>query len=125
MAILGIGIDQVEVKRFEKILAKDDQFLFRKRVFSESEIIYCEKSVVKAQHYAVRFAAKEAFIKASSKTEVRFTDVVVERNNMGKPDILLSSSLEEYLKSMGNYKIHVTLTHTELIASAFLVIEIL
>jgi len=58
----GIGIDMIEVNRIAESIGKDSGF--RELVFSPSEIAYCEKKTNKFEHYAARFAAKEAFYKA-------------------------------------------------------------
>ena len=60
--IAGIGIDMIEVDRVAGKIGKDEGF--RELVFSETEIEYCEPKANKYQHYAARFAAKEAFLKA-------------------------------------------------------------
>ena len=61
--ILGVGIDLVEVERVTELLGKYSG-RFAARVFTEEERAYCEKMAQPGQHYAARFAAKEAFLKA-------------------------------------------------------------
>ena len=63
MKIFGIGTDIVNIKRMEKSLKRHGT-KFKKRVFSEKEINYCEKKKNSGAFYAKRFAAKEAFSKA-------------------------------------------------------------
>jgi holo-[acyl-carrier protein] synthase len=60
--IEGLGIDIIEVKRVQKRIEAEKGF--REYVFSSAEIAYCEKKTNKYEHYAARFAAKEAFLKA-------------------------------------------------------------
>lgn len=60
--IFGIGIDIIEVERVKNQISKSNGF--REKIFTEREIEYCESKKNKAQHYAARFAAKEAFFKA-------------------------------------------------------------
>ena len=61
--IIGIGIDMIEVDRVnEKI---DRTKGFKEKIFSEGEILFCESRKNKTQSYAARFAAKEAFLKAT------------------------------------------------------------
>ena len=60
---ISTGIDIVNVERIRKII-EDKKVSFLQRVFSENEIQYCERKINKYQHYAARFAAKEAFLKA-------------------------------------------------------------
>lgn len=59
MMIAGLGIDIVEVERIAEKITNDNGF--RELVFSAKEIIYCESKTHKYEHYAARFAAKEAF----------------------------------------------------------------
>ena len=66
MKIFGIGTDIINIKRMEKTLKKDGGS-FKKRVFSENEIIYCEKKKNPTTFFAKRFAAKEALSKAFCK----------------------------------------------------------
>src|SRR5262249_58946396 len=61
--ILGLGMDLCEVDRVERLLQRDREHFLR-RVFGEAEIAYCEARRRPAPHFAARFAAKEAFLKA-------------------------------------------------------------
>ena len=63
MKIFGLGTDIVNIKRIENLLSKNGDN-FKKRIFSTSEISYCEKKKNLASYYAKRYAAKEAFTKA-------------------------------------------------------------
>ena len=92
--ILGTGIDIVEIQRIEKLIKKDDAF--KLKVFSEEEIIFCEKR--SAESYAGRFAAKEAFMKAlgvgwTSNSE--FKEISVRADKLGKPYLHLSGKTAE------------------------------
>ena len=60
--IFGIGTDLIEVERVAEKMEKKAGF--KELVFSADEIIYCEARTFKYEHYAARFAAKEAFLKA-------------------------------------------------------------
>lgn len=123
MAIYGIGIDLVEISRIKKILDKDAQSLFRKKVFAKSEIDYCEKSVTKAERYGVRFAAKEAFIKATGLTNLQLNEIIVNKKQTGKPYLTFSYALNKKLKKIGNLQFHLSLSHTKTSASAVVVAE--
>ena len=63
MKIFGLGTDIVNIKRIENLLEKHGD-IFKNKVFSISEIAYCEKKKNLASYYAKRYAAKEAFLKA-------------------------------------------------------------
>ena len=122
--IAGIGIDMIEVNRITDSIGKDGGF--RELVFSASEIIYCEKKTNKFEHYAARFAAKEAFYKALGEgwmANTAFSEIEVFHDEKGKPEIRLLGNTEKYLSSMGIRRIHVSLSHLKSIASAVVIIE--
>lgn len=87
---LKIGNDIIETERIKNILLKYPE-RFRKRVFTEKEVEYCEsKGENKYQSYAARFAAKEAIFKAISdllpnKYHIQWTDIEVENDKTGRP----------------------------------------
>lgn len=118
--ILGVGIDMIEVKRVQEKIEKKSGF--REMVFSENEINYCEKKFNKFEHYAGRFAAKEAFLKAVGTgltSEIALNEIEILNNNSGKPQLSLLSNINiEYSK------IFVSISHLKLIASAIVIIEL-
>ncbi len=87
------GVDIIEIARIqESIETTKEKFL--ERVYTKSEIEYCEsKNKAKYQHYAARFAAKEAFFKAISesfgKYEIAWRDIEVTNNVKGRPEVHL------------------------------------
>ncbi len=84
--ISGIGIDIIEVARIEKLGSKSLRFL--ERVFTAGEIAYCLKKKNKYQHFAARFAAKEAFFKALGE-RIPWKDVELVNLTSGKPTLKL------------------------------------
>ena len=86
--IFGIGVDIVEIGRIERLAKARGNFL--KRVFSEEEIRYCRSKARKWQHFAVRFAAKEAVWKAlgGRGKGIRLRDILVRRDAFGKPKVV-------------------------------------
>lgn len=122
--ILGVGIDIIEVKRVENSIAKE--MGFREKVFSAEEIKYCETNpVTRYQHYAARFAAKEAFLKATGKglqLSHELNQIIVELNPDGKPTIVLSDPIKKQV-STSSFQVYVSLSHVELTACAVVVIE--
>ncbi len=121
--IAGIGIDIVEVERIaEKILKVD----FRGKVFSKNEIDFCElKGENKAQHYAARFSAKEAFLKATGKGMLlshELNEIEVVATEEGKPEIHLHGTLANFAVS-NKWTIHLSLSHIQSTACAMVVIE--
>ena len=123
--IFGIGTDMIEVERIAEKIGKNAGF--KELVFSQSEIDYCEKKTHSFQHYAARFAAKEAFFKALGtgwKTGTAFNEIEVFNDVNGKPEIMLHGETASTLAAMGKKKISVSLSHLKTIASAVVIIEI-
>ncbi|MBN2145105.1 MAG: holo-ACP synthase [Candidatus Aureabacteria bacterium] len=120
MAIHGIGMDVVDVARMKKILARDDRLFFRKKIFSPTEIKYCEQSVNSAERYSVRFAAKEACLKAIGDPSLPLNEIIVEKKKTGKPFLVFGGSIQ---KRVEGYHLHLTLSHTKNYACAVVVME--
>lgn len=119
--ITGVGTDIVETERIAKAIEKEQGF--RELVFSRHEISYCESKADKFQHYAARFAAKEAFFKALGtgwKNGTSFNEVEVVNTENGKPEIRL---LGETAISIGSLKSMVSLSHVKHMATAVVIIE--
>ncbi len=121
--VKGIGVDIVEVSRIQKAIEQYGE-RFLKRVFTESEIQYCESFREKKYlHYAARFAAKEAFSKAIG---TGFTDgfklneVGIKNLENGKPQIFLLGGLKE---KYSNFQMYVSLSHSDSYAVATVIIE--
>src|SRR5450432_1108670 len=122
--ITGIGTDIIEVARIAEKISKEQGF--RELVFSEAEIIYCEKASNKYQHYAARFAAKEAFFKALGTgwlDGTAFNEVEITNDGKGKPILVLSGETALVVATMNFRNISVSLTHLKTIASAVVIIE--
>ncbi|WP_184547687.1 holo-ACP synthase [Mucilaginibacter sp. FT3.2] len=122
--VAGVGIDMIEVDRMAGKIEKGSGFL--ELVFSAKEIAYCESKADKYQHYAARFAAKEAFFKALGTgwlNGTAFNEIEVSNNADGKPELTPIGQTAELLKEWGSLKISVSLTHLKAIASAVVIIE--
>lgn len=108
---LNIGNDIIETKRIEKIYIKYGD-RFKKRVFTDREIEYCEsKGATKFQSYAARFAAKEAIFKAVSeyldnKYSLAWTDMEILKDTNGKPFVKLD-------KIKGIKDIEISMSHVK------------
>jgi holo-[acyl-carrier protein] synthase len=100
MKILGIGVDCEEVARFRTM---NDSM--KERLFSEEERDYCEKQSCQEQHFAARFAGKEAIKKAlSARRNIDFSEVNIHRHENGRPlveysDHALNADLENTFES--------------------------
>jgi holo-[acyl-carrier protein] synthase len=121
--IIGIGTDIIEVDRIQSSIEKYGE-RFLKRIFTETEIEYCESfKGTKYLHYAARFAAKESFSKAIGTGITRgfkFKEISIRNERSGKPTVELAGDL---LENWGKYRIFVSLTHTKDNAVAYLIIE--
>ena len=122
--ILGTGIDIIEVERISVSVGRDSGF--RDLVFSQNEIKYCNAKAFPPEHYAARFAAKEAFLKAigrgwDSGLSLHEIEIVNELN--GRPSIRLSGETEKELSKMGIKNIHVSLAHLKSMATAIVILE--
>lgn len=104
--ILGIGTDIIEVARVEKAIKRwGDNFL--KHIFNEEEIQYAQKNKFPTQHYAARFAAKEAIYKAiSNDSNITWKDITILNDENGKPYCVLKK------KDFKN-QILISISHTE------------
>ncbi|MCX7012558.1 MAG: holo-ACP synthase [Candidatus Sumerlaeota bacterium] len=112
--ILGIGIDLVEVERVTELLGKYSG-RFATRVFTEEERAYCEKMAQPGQHYAARFAAKEAFLKAIGTgfaKGISWKDIGVAKLPSGEPILELRGRALDELRARGGTRALVTLSHT-------------
>ena len=125
--ILGTGIDIVEVERIHAVLDKYGES-FEQKVFSLAEQTYCTKQARPAIHFAARFAAKEAFVKAinaATKSDVAISlcDVEVARAQTGIPNIVCHGSARSALQKSNAHKVHVSLSHTHEQAVAMVILE--
>jgi len=121
--IYGIGIDQIEVSR---VARKIQDELFLRKIYAPDEIEYCSKRGVPAQHYAARFAAKEAFLKALGtgwEGPLEFSDVAILPDSKGKPTLILSGHVKTYTMQHKITRLHVSLSHLKEIATAMVILE--
>jgi holo-[acyl-carrier protein] synthase len=124
--IVGIGVDDVEVPRFRASLERTPGLATR--LFTDGERAYAEQAGagMAAQRMAARFAAKEAVLKALGKGlgACGFHDIEVVRDaDSGAPALALHGAAVELAARAGVERWHLSLTHTEARASAFVVAE--
>jgi holo-[acyl-carrier protein] synthase len=122
--IYGIGTDVVEVKRIEEKIAKGKGF--KEKTFTAGEIAYCEGKARSAEHFAARFAAKEALSKAFGTGwtgQCEIIDVEIINNEAGKPVLKLHSKAKAIGEKAGIGAIHVSLSHVSDVAVAMVVLE--
>ncbi len=122
--ITGIGTDIVEVDRIAEKIGKEHGF--RELVFSPGEIDYCERMAHKFQHYAARFAAKEAFFKAMGTGWINgtaFNEIEVTGEDSGKPSIKLHGGTAAWAEQLNMGKMFISLSHVKTVAVAVVVIQ--
>lgn len=122
--IVGIGIDLCPVARMARALAGHDG-RFEARVYTEAERSYCRARAEPAQHFAARFAAKEAFLKALAVPPgLSWHEIeVVADPETGRPSLRLSGQAAAAAVRLGVVGFHVSLTHTADTAAAVVVAE--
>jgi holo-[acyl-carrier protein] synthase len=114
--IAGIGIDVVDIARFERSLERSPAL--RDRLFAESERHRPARSL------AARFAAKEALIKAlGGHAVIRWHDMRIVQDAEGNPDFALSGALSAHVAALGIDRVHLSMSHDAGLASAFVVLE--
>lgn len=121
--IIGIGTDIAEVSRIAKSIESN---AFKEKVFSKMEVLYCETKTNKAENYAARFAAKEAFFKALGtgwRGGMAFNEVEVLNDELGKPTLNLLGKTAEIIQEKNIKMIHVSLSHIKDVAMAMVVLE--
>lgn len=123
--INGLGVDIVEIDRMRAALARRPSM--KERLFSEEERAYCDARNKPEIHYAMRFAAKEAVLKAlgTGFSGMRFRDVEVVRDERGRPIPRLSGRAAEVAEAAGVVEMHLSLsyTHANAVASAVAITE--
>ena len=126
MSILGIGVDIVDNNRLKK-LVKNKNFI--SRVFTHNEQKNSNKIKNKINYYSKRFAAKEAFSKATGfgiSKNLNFRDIEIKNNKKGKPLICLNKSTLNYLKKKLNvrsFKVNLSLSDEKIYSIAYVVVE--
>jgi len=115
--IFGIGVDLVDIQRFEKAI--DQTPKLKDRLFTDSE------RGLSAQSLAARFAAKEALVKAVGKAKgLSFQGVTIAKDIEGKPFFELSGETKETITSHGISQLHLSLSHDGNMAIAYVVAEV-
>lgn len=123
---VGLGVDLVEIDRMRTILGRTASF--RERYFTEGERDYCDSKTDPAPHYAARFAAKEAVVKALGcgfSRGISPKDVEVVSSKGGKPEALLHGEAQVVADEIGAKDIPISLSHTrkDAIACAIAITE--
>ncbi len=119
--IVGIGVDVVDLARFERAL--DRTPLLKSRLFAEAELSTPDR-VLSLRSLAGRFAAKEALIKAlGESTGIRWHDMQVVSDGHGNPHFELSNAAAEVAAAKGATNLHLSMSHDGGVAIAYVVAE--
>jgi len=125
MAIYGVGVDLVRIERLDKALDRwGDRF--ERRIFTEAESAGCAARKARASCLAMRFAAKEAFVKAlgtGMRGPVQWRDIEVANDSLGKPLFLLSPAALNACSERGVRSWHLSMTDDGEYAEAFVILE--
>jgi len=123
--IVAIGIDIIEVARIREVLLRTPRF--RERVFTAAEREYCDsRGAVAAQHYAARFAAKEAALKALQtgwRGGIGWHDIEITSLDSGAPVLIFNGEVKRLMESSGATAAHLSMSHTSEHAIAQVVLE--
>lgn len=122
--IYGIGTDIIEIERVKKQLIEISGL--KEKLFTQSEIAYCNSKKYSHQHFAGRFAAKEAFFKALGtgwRYGMSFNEIEIINNQLGKPEIITHGKSKTFADKEDIKKIHISISHIKDIASATVILE--
>jgi holo-[acyl-carrier protein] synthase len=119
--VIGLGTDIIECSRIGEMIHKHGE-LFLNRVFTQQEIAYCSSRKTSNQHYAGRWAAKEAALKALGTgwaKGIQWTDIAVSHQLGGKPIITIDGVAAEIAKEQGIAEIMLSISHCRHYAVAY------
>ena len=117
---MRVGVDLIEIERIRRALERHGEG-FKERCFTEHERAYCDSKPNPAQHYAGRFAAKEAVGKALG-SGVYFTWKEIEIRGRPKPGVHLSGRTARWAAKVGAGPIELSMTHSRELAAAVAVV---
>jgi holo-[acyl-carrier protein] synthase len=121
MTVLGVGIDIVECLRIAQIIERHGE-LFIHRVYTDHEIQYCRSRKSATQHFAARWAAKEAVLKAMGtgwRRGIAWRDIEVRNTAGGKPVVALRGGARETLERSGIREMLISMSHCRSHATAY------
>lgn len=120
MEIVGIGTDIVEIVRIAQMIEKHGE-TFLARVYTDLEIRYCREKKNSGEHFAARWAGKEAVLKCLGTgwaKGIAWTDVEIRNEFSGAPRVSLSGEAGERARELGIADVWITLSHSRAYATA-------
>jgi len=121
---LAHGVDIIEIDRIEKAILANPRFV--SKIYTATEIAYCESKKHKYPSFAVRFAAKEAFLKALGTgwvAGITFADIEVCNDTAGKPYIALSGQGKIVFETTQYSRIMLSMSHSKYTAVASVILQ--
>lgn len=121
MSVIGIGVDAVDIERFRRSLLRTPTM--RERLFTPEELAYVSPKADPVPSLAARFAAREAVMKALGVGlgAFGFHEAWVARADSGEPSLVLSGAAAALAMSAGVERWHLSITHTDVVAIAYVV----
>ena len=123
--VVGLGVDIVQNDRIQGIIDKwGEKFLAK--IFTKTELDFINRHEQKLQRYASNYAVKEAFVKALGtgfRNGIKFHNIQVRRDELGKPFIELMGSTKSFAEQKGINKIHTTISHEKDYSVAVVIFE--
>lgn len=122
--IFGIGTDIIEVERIGQLVARGREYL--QTIFTDKEIQYCEGKARKSQHYAARYAAKEAVLKALGtgwRDGLAFSDIEIADDEQGQPIVTVHGQVRKLFDCQQIRRASISLSHDRECAIAVIILE--
>ena len=121
MEIVGIGTDIIECLRIGRMIEQHGE-LFLTRVYTEREVRYCQARKRAMEHFAGRWAAKEAILKCLGtgwRRGLAWTDMEIQNEPNGLPRVQPHAATRDYPASLGIAEIHLSISHCRAYATAY------
>jgi holo-[acyl-carrier protein] synthase len=121
MDIVGVGTDIVECLRIGRMIDRHGE-LFLNRIYTQREIRYCQRRKRALDHFAARWAGKEAVFKALGmgvRRGLEWTDIAIQADELGKPEVLLGGATKELAQQLRLTNILLSLSHCRAYATAY------
>jgi holo-[acyl-carrier protein] synthase len=123
--IIGIGTDIIECLRIAQMIERHGD-LFINRVYTPFEIQYCQSRKLATQHYAARWAGKEAVLKALGtgwRKGISWRDIEIRNDPGGRPTVALRGGVRDVVEQLGIIDMHISLSHCRSHATAYAIAE--
>lgn len=121
MEIVGIGTDIVECLRIKRMIERYGE-LFLRRVYTDREILYCHGRKRTTEHFAGRWAAKEAILKCLGtgwSHGICWTEIEIRHDPAGKPHVMVCGAVKDHVEKLGIANILLSMSHCRAYATAY------